>query len=74
MTEEKLLTDKQWRAMHGWDNAQAELKEKQLLVNANKMMNERLGKALEVAEAFLRGRSGTVKVLKQIQRLKEGGD
>ncbi len=49
------------------------LNEKQLLINANKTMNARLGEALEVAEAFLRSRPGTVKVLRQIQRLKEGG-
>ena len=52
---------------------QAELKDKQLLINAHKTMNARLGKALEVAETFLRSRPGTVKVLRQIQRLKEGG-
>lgn len=47
-----------------------ENKEAWLVANANKLRNTHLNNALEVAEAFLRGRSGTKKVLAQIEELK----
>lgn len=39
---EKLLTDKQWRAMHGWDDVQAE----------NKRLKDNMAAASKILDAY----------------------